>query len=383
MPFFGGIKEYFHLNQAEQRGLVVLITLLVLMIIANVVAPLFFKPTKIDYAKFKAEIEKFDQLQAAARDSLMQIATIQNKTEASDADHIHPFAFDPNNLPVRDWERLGLSDQQIRVIKNYEAKGGIFTTPDDLSKIYSLSREEFQKLKPYIRIKKKTDMSSPGSNTQLTLIEFNPNTVSKEELLSMGIEERLAANIMNYRKSGGHFKSKDDFSKLYNLSEEEYELLEPYIRIADTSGRQPAITGATENVLVDINRADTLDLQQLLGIGPGFAKRIVKYRELLGGYSAREQLLEVYGIDSLRYAGIASDVTVDTSLIAKIDINQATIKELMRHPYIEFYLAKSIVTHRNTIGRFTNPKELLDAKLVYNELYYKIKPYIMLGNTEM
>jgi competence protein ComEA len=194
----------------------------------------------------------------------------------------------------------------------------------------------------------------------------------------MGLEERVARSIVNYRNKGGQFRTAADFQKIYGLKEADFLILEPFLRIESVDPLPPEDFPDTYNLLVDLNHADTLDLQQLNGIGPAFASRIVKYRDLLGGFCRKEQLLEVFGMDSVRYEGIAGNVLVTDEDVKKININTATLKELMAHPYIEFYLAKSIVSHRQTIGRYSNLEELMNARLIYEDLYYKIAPYLTL-----
>ncbi len=120
----------------------------------------------------------------------------------------------------------------------------------------------------------------------------------------------------------------------------------PIGRITD-SPKYKAYTKRKE-VEVELNSADTLQLQELRGIGPGFARRIVKYREKLGGYYAVEQLMEVYGFTEELYKQVARNVTVDASKIKKLDVNNLGIAELKRHPYISFYEAKAIVEYRNS-----------------------------------
>ncbi|MBO6034901.1 MAG: helix-hairpin-helix domain-containing protein, partial [Paludibacteraceae bacterium] len=93
---------------------------------------------------------------------------------------------------------------------------------------------------------------------------------------------------------------------------------------------------------------DTLQLQELRGIGPSFARRIGKYREKLGGYYAKEQLMEVYGFTEQLYSQVEKHVTVDASKIRKLNINELDIAELKRHPYISFYEAKAIFDYRNS-----------------------------------
>jgi len=97
---------------------------------------------------------------------------------------------------------------------------------------------------------------------------------------------------------------------------------------------------------IELNTADSIQLQELKGIGPGFARRIIIYREKLGGYYAKEQLMEVYGFTDKLYNLIKSDITVDASKIRKMNVNRMDISHLKRHPYISYYEAKAIYDYR-------------------------------------
>ena len=115
---------------------------------------------------------------------------------------------------------------------------------------------------------------------------------------------------------------------------------------------------AKTDEMVELNSADTTRLKQLRGIGSGYAKMIVAYREKLGGFYKAEQLLEVYKFPDETYQKIKHQLSVDTTLIRKIKINQATVKELKSHPYISYYQALSIVENRE-----------LQPAMRYNSLY--------------
>ena len=115
---------------------------------------------------------------------------------------------------------------------------------------------------------------------------------------------------------------------------------------------------AKTDEMVELNSADTTRLKQLRGIGSGYAKMIVAYREKLGGFYKAEQLLEVYKFTDETYQKIKHQLSVDTTLIRKIKINQATVKELKSHPYISYYQALSIVENRE-----------LQPAMRYNSLY--------------
>lgn len=132
------------------------------------------------------------------------------------------------------------------------------------------------------------------------------------------------------------------------LIEEPLSVDSPIGRITDSPMYKPYTKRTEREVMLELNSADTLQLQELRGIGPGFARRIVKYREKLGGYYAKEQLMEIYGFTEELYGKVAPHITVDASKIRRLDVNAHGIAELKLHPYISFYEAKAIVEYRNT-----------------------------------
>lgn len=129
---------------------------------------------------------------------------------------------------------------------------------------------------------------------------------------------------------------------------------------------------------VELNSADTTDLKELRGIGSSFANRIIKYRNLLGGYYKKEQLKEVYGMTDALYEMIAPHIEVDASLLIGININLATLDELKRHPYLDYYLAKAMVRYREQYGPYNSKEELLDIALMDQPKYNQIEKYITL-----
>ena len=376
------IKDYFLFTKIEQRGIVVLISILVVLILINILLPGLIKPEKVDFSEFQDEIESFEKRIQNIQDSIKN-NRLQYNNQVIDVSHLTPFEFDPNNLPIETWKKLGLNNKQIETIKNYEKKGGKFKKKEDLAKIYTLSDEEYQELKPYVVINNNDSKSITDHNPSSQSINpfmFDPNSMTKEIGDSLGLNESTINAIINFCKSGGSFRKKEDFKKIYTLDENVYTILEPFILITIDSTQTDLQKKNITKLSLDINTADTLDLQQLKGIGPSYARRIVKYRDMLGGYYTLSQLLEVYGMDSIRFAGIHKNLLIKDGVINKIDINKATIKEMIRHPYIDFYLAKSIITYREEIGGFNNINQIKNAKLIYEELYQKIAPYLTIAD---
>jgi DNA uptake protein ComE-like DNA-binding protein len=128
-------------------------------------------------------------------------------------------------------------------------------------------------------------------------------------------------------------------------------------------------------VMIEINTADSAQLVKLYGIGPSFASRILKYRGMLGGFFSIEQLLEVYGMDSVRYAGIQKNVKADTSFILTIDVNTAEFKTLLHHPYLDYETVKLICNYREYSGPITC-SDTLRKVIGYDPMYEKVRHYI-------
>lgn len=131
--------------------------------------------------------------------------------------------------------------------------------------------------------------------------------------------------------------------------------------------------------LIEINSADSLDLDELPGIGPAFARRIIRYREMLGGFAYPAQLKEVYGMDSARLSGFIKLVRIDTSGIRKLDVNKATFKELLAHPYLEYEQVKAIARFRDKKGRLESPGELWAAGILADSLRGCLSHYLIAG----
>lgn len=225
----------------------------------------------------------------------------------------------------------------------------------------------------------------------VTYFSFDPNSVSRKDLLKLGLKENQAQTLINYRKAGGVFVKPEDLKDVYTINDVLYCNLKPYIRIKPVD-KNSSISLSTQNViedepnisysnnyeveLIELNKADTIDLIKLYGIGPVLASRIIKYKILLGGYVNSNQLLEVYGLNSETYSLISSNIIIDTIRIQKININSASFKLLNGHPYIDYSDTKAIVKYRELMGSFLSIDELVTNNLIDSVTYNKVKYYL-------
>ncbi len=237
------------------------------------------------------------------------------------------------------------------------------------------------------------------------LFEFDPNTIGADSLCLLGFSQKQAESILKYRSKGGRFRQKSDFARMYVVSAEKYLQLERYICIADTAKRGPQRAQQTSRtqpasqssrtrrpgqaqghasqdkkpgraerqsvleqqsaqtqrqsaprqhqrqpLLVDLNAADSATLVKLYGIGGYYADKIIAYRDKIGNFYSPEQLMEIRGIDSLRFAGFAKNVTADPSDVKRFLLDTAGKSFLTRHPYIGAYAARGILLMREKFG---------------------------------
>jgi len=136
-----------------------------------------------------------------------------------------------------------------------------------------------------------------------SLFAFDPNTTDSTSLVHLGIKPFIASNILKYRSKGGWFKTASDFSKVYGLLPEKFNELEPYIVLHErklTKADSVFIKQKElkKELIVELNSADTTLLMQVIGIGRGYAKGIVRYRQQTGGFVSVDQLSEIYGMRS-------------------------------------------------------------------------------------
>lgn len=225
---------------------------------------------------------------------------------------------------------------------------------------------------------------------------FNPNDYSLEEWMMVGLSQKQGQSIVNYISKGGKFKTKQDLQKSFVITEELFLLLEPMIDLPDKieNKKEKDVTAYAETkaknipketekkgnyeVLnkISINLASVEELQFVKGVGPFFAKEIVKLRERYGGIIAVEQLLEIYNMDEEKINAIAPYFKIDANEVVKLDINTATLEELRRHPLIHSDMAKSIVLYREKWGAYTALGDLLATPYIDAKVLKGLMPYL-------
>lgn len=219
---------------------------------------------------------------------------------------------------------------------------------------------------------------------KIRLFNFDPNYTSLQEWQTLGLSAKQAAVMVKYTTKGGRFRKKEDLQKMFVISPPAYKMLAPYIQIAksdryDTRFKQFTKTRYPEKsgpVIIALNSADTLELDRIKGIGPAFARRIIIYRNRLGGFYNKEQLKEVFGLDSVKYKEIKDQVSVDSRQLTMIHINTVVFEDLIRNPYLNFKQINAILQFRKQHGYYVNIADLKKVAILPAATVEKLAPYI-------
>lgn len=218
---------------------------------------------------------------------------------------------------------------------------------------------------------------------------FDPNTADSTALLRLGLQPWQVRSIYKYRARGGRYHRPEDFSRLYGLTKETYDRLLPFIRIADkyklmadlpspvaeeerATKREFVSVKYGEGTQIELNAADTTALKKIPGIGSYYARKIVNYRNLLGGFVALSQLKEIEGLPE----DVERWFTLEPLVFRPLLINRLSVEQLRRHPYLNFYQSKVMVEHRRKYGPISDLQDLALYEEFSPESIRRLRPYM-------
>lgn len=311
------IKGYFSFTSKERKGIIIIVSLILLILFLPFLFPYFTKKVFYNHAEFDKEIT---QLKILKNDSSYRKNFYNNYEneyandyslsagKRSESIPAEVFYFDPNTATPGEWKKLGIKDKTIKTIQNYVSKGGKFYKPEDISKIWGLAAPDVQRLIPYIRISfvAKEYASFEKKEYPKTLSPYSPGTI------------------------------------------------------------QP----------VDVNLADTSAYIRLPGIGSKLSQRIISFRDKLGGFYSIDQVGETYLLPDSTFQKIKRYLLLSNTPIKKININTASVDEMKVHPYLRYNLANAIFQYRQQHGNFNSVEEIKKIMIVSEEIFIKLSPYL-------
>ncbi len=265
-----------------------------------------------------ADKEQIEVVWASMQDTLAERHTQQRAPREG----IQRFAFDPNELPTEQWVMLGLSEKQADAIHRYEAHGGKFRTKRDLARMRVIDPDLFAQWEPYIQL---------------------PDSLVRQQ--------------------------RERFTR------------EPWPK--DTARWERKVPGemAGRAQQVELNTADSATLVAVNGIGPAFARSILRYRDRLGGFTTIEQLREVPILRDKPDAveKLMAKLLVDPSMARQLKLNTCSVEDLAKHPYMNWKVAKALIAYRAQHGPFLRVEDISQCVLVTDSIRERIAPYLTVG----
>lgn len=403
------------------RGQQIVILLLVIGIIVLSLTLRFYQPSPPYFAGR-------DDLLAAAQalDQQQSVAVNRYLDEASSKSPSAAFPFNPNTVTEAELQQLGLTSKQAKSWLKYRAgRTDRFKRPEDIGKLYVLNEATVKRLLPLVNLSlNQPPVSStvPSERVAESAVEsffFDPNTVTETELIRLGIPDYKAQSFLKYRsRLQKPFQSAQELDKIRVFSEEQKARLKALVRIEsatpalvnsqelrpqeneergtsissnerndDKAFAQPTTYEYTPSIaktttvsapdfILDLNTATQLDLEQLPGIGPYWAKRLLNFRDKLGGFASVQQVATTYGLADSTFQQIQPFLSVTTPVFRKIAVNLWTTEELKAHPYIKYKLANIIVKFREQHGPFSSVTALRRIRLFTLDVEQQLLPYL-------
>ena len=214
---------------------------------------------------------------------------------------------------------------------------------------------------------------------------FDPNTATESKLISLALPKGLAGRIVRYREKGGKFRKKEDVLKIFGMDTNWYRRANPWMVFESQKPLPTYSAKATTKPKdrEDINTADSIQLDAVYGIGPVLAKRILQFRDRLGGFISMNQLREVYGLDSVVVKNLCKRFEVKVGFQPHLIIlNEVRLEVLMAHPYVSRREAQAIVAYRTQHGAFDSLGQLMEIKLVDPKWMARIRGYVQVAKNE-
>lgn len=311
------LKEFFYMNRTDRRTFIFLCSLaLVALIFLGAVSVTDDTSNKIENTKTATTTNK-EKYESADR----QGYAVEETKSGSKL-----FYFDPNTADSTQLLQLGLRPWQVRNIYKYRARGGVYQCKEDFAYVYGLTVKDYRRLEPYIRIS--ADYLPASSLTEVRI---------------------------HKQRNEHHNRNAEDNSEI--ASNEERKAYTPKIKIGEH---------------IEINHADTTELMKIPGIGSYYSRQIIRYRKQLGGFVSKEQLFEIedFPEDAIKY------ISIDGTDIHKLRINQLTLSQLKKHPYLNYYQARAICDYRRLRGNIRSISELKLMKEFSSLDIERISPYI-------
>jgi competence protein ComEA len=322
------LKDFFTFEKRGQKGLFVLILILTLQLIVLWLLNFYHPIQTIDPALILTDVRLLDSLEKqenhtyeakaadAFNDDVVAFHSYKNKGKR--------FMFNPNTITDDEWLSLGLTAKQVKGIRKYLNKGGSIKKPTDVLKFRAVKEELWNELIPYIVIEE----AKSSEIKQYTYTKDTSAAASAEKA------QEKAEKLIEFRK----------------------------------------------NLNFEFNTCNRYNLKQLNLIDSITIEKLIRYKNGLGGFVNLSQLYEIEGIDTTNFAKLKSHLTLNMMSLKTININNCSVSQLSKHPYLSYNMATALVNYRNAHGKYTQMADLKKCMAMNDNLLKKIAPYLRLSD---
>ncbi len=336
-PFRKIAAGLFGFDRRERRGTYVLSAILIIILLIRFTA---YSPGRADLS----DIPPTDEIMQASM---------------SDAAASHVlFTFDPNTVSYADLLLLGLSERQAGTLVKYREAGARFRRPGDLRRVYGIDSTAAARLMPYILIE--SEPAGEGVSGGTKSDAARRATEAKGGLLPY---HGVATAFGDAGADGGNLRQEAE--AVYGGGEFHNE-----------GGTEEADDQKAQRYVIDLNCCTAGELVTLPGIGPVLSERIIKYRSLLGGFVDKQQLTEVYGLDSTVVSLIASRVTLTLDSVEPLLLDSASFGDLARHPYVGYEAARMITRYRSLASEPLTLGTMVSRDVITPRQAERMAPYV-------
>ncbi|MBC5864524.1 ComEA family DNA-binding protein [Flavobacterium turcicum] len=219
-------------------------------------------------------------------------------------------------------------------------------------------------------------LSNNAKKASNKIYKFNPNFISDYKGYNLGMSVLEIDRLFAFRKQNKYVNSAAEFQMVTQISDSLLKELTPMFQFPTWVSTKPKgdytkksydykkAAGAKEKIIVkDINLANQDDLMKIYGVGEALSARIIKQRSILGGFVSMEQLTEIWGLSPEVVLELNTHFHVSAlPAVLKLNINNASLKELSQFYYFKGGIARDIITYRSMKGDFAKIEDLTKIK---------------------
>ena len=219
---------------------------------------------------------------------------------------------------------------------------------------------------------------------------FNPNYISDYKGYQLGMNVDEIDRLLAHREQRLYVNSAKEFQTITKISDSLLQKISPFFKFPEwvqkknnnKNNQQRYIPNSRINVseitTVDINKATLKDFTAIEGVDEYISERIIKYRSKLQGFSFKEQLFEVWGLDELMANKILSTFSIKNKpIIKKVNINTASFKEVLSNPYIDYELCVKIFDYKDEVAELQSISEIKNIEGFPIKKYNRIVLYLL------